>query len=139
MFSLCLYSHRDRKPRHTGPPQKGPFQDEFFTKSGRFWPPRTPIQPNTSFTAFGWNRSPLLSLYSSVERLFCNSQNLAGIGTFGQKWPFFNFLKSKNSLLNYYRSLELWFLFQPNTVNEVFGWNRNRYISIVPIPAKHPV
>ena len=26
----------------------------------------------------------------------------------------------------------------PN-VNEVFGWNRNRYTFIVPIPAKHPV
>ena len=62
MFTLCLYSHRDRKPRHTGPPQKGPFQDQFFTKNGHFWPPRTPIHPNTSLPVFGWNRNPLLSL-----------------------------------------------------------------------------
>ena len=45
--------------------------------------------------------------------------------------------KEQKSLLNYYTSIKLWFLFQPNSVNEVFGWNR--YTFIVPIPAKHPV
>ena len=32
------------KLRQTRPPQKGPFQDEFFTESGHFWPPTTPSQ-----------------------------------------------------------------------------------------------
>ena len=47
--------------------------------------------------------------------------------------------RAKKSLLNHNTSMKLWFLFQPNSVNEVFGWNRNRYTFIVPIPAKHPV
>ena len=59
---------------------------------------------------------------------------------FWPKMAIFQLLKKEQkSLLNYYTSLKLWFLFQPNTVNEVFGWNRNRYTFIVPIPAKHPV
>ena len=154
MFSLCLYSHRDRKPRHTGPPQKGPFQDQFFTKNSLFWLPRTPIHPNTSLTVFGWNRNPLLSLRSSVKwffAIFQNSQkwlivpipaNQFGLNrNFWPKMAIFKLFKkkSKKSLLNYYTSITLWFLFQPNTVNEVFGWNRNRYTFIAPIPAKRPV
>ena len=47
--------------------------------------------------------------------------------------------KEQKSLLNYYTSIKLWFLFQTNSINEVFGWNRNRFSFIVPIPVKHPV
>ena len=67
-----------------------------------------------------------------------SSQTVGWNRNFWPKMAIFNFSKKQKSLLNYYTSLKLWFLFQPNTVNEVFGWNRNRYAFIVPIPAKHP-
>ena len=49
------------------------------------------------------------------------------------------FLIFSRNYFNLLYKFETWCLFQPNTVNEVFGWNRNRYSSMVPIPAKHPV
>ena len=141
MFSLCLESHWDRKPTNS------------LLRVATFVPQEPPIQPNTSFTLFGWNRNPLLSLHSSVKLFFAIFQNsqkwlivpipakqFGWNSNFWSKMAIFNFSKkSKKSLLKYYTSIKLWFLFQPNSVNEVFGWNRNRYTFIVPIPAKHPV
>ena len=129
MFSLCLYSHRDRKPRHTGPPQKGPFQDQFFTKNGHFWPPRTLIHPNTSLTVFGWNRNPLLSLHSSVKWFFAIFQN-------SQKWLIVPIpAKQFGWNRNFWPKMAIFQLFKKE--QKISFRLLYKYKIMVPIPTKH--
>ena len=151
---VCVYIVTETENPDTHDlPKKVPSRTNSLLKVATFGPQGPPIQPNTSLTVFGWNRNPLLSLHSSVKWFFAMFQNsqkwlivpipAKQFGWNRNFWPkmaIFQLLKKEQkSLLNYYTSLKLWFLFQPNTVNEVFGWNRNRYTFIVPIPAKHPV
>ena len=50
---VCVFPQKAETQDTQDLPKRVPFQHKFFTKSGHLWPPRTPIQPNTSFTLFG--------------------------------------------------------------------------------------
>ena len=65
---VCVYiATESRNPDTQDLPKRFPSKTHSLLEVATFGPPRTPIQPNTSFTMFGWNRNPLLSLFSSVE------------------------------------------------------------------------
>ena len=64
----CVYEITEsRKPRTHRTSPKGSLLGLVLYWKRPLWPPRTPIQPITSFAVFGWSWNPLLSLYRSVK------------------------------------------------------------------------